>query len=479
MPRRHEGTMRELHDAVAGEVAKVVVASARRSRRCSPPRPSAATCCSKACPASPRRCSPTRSRARSASSSGACSSPRHAALRPDRQRDAARRRADLPPRPGVHERAARRRDQPHAAEDAGRAARGDAGGQVSVEGRPELLPDPFLVVATQNPIEYEGTYALPEAQLDRFLVKLNVGYPSAEEELGMLGLARRGVGAGDLDAVRPVASAEALREARARSTRPASRRTSPATSSTSCGAPASCRASSSAAPRAAVHLLGAARAAARLAGRDYVTPDDVSRMAAPVLRHRLVLTPEAELERYGPDDAVRTALGDVPTCPRSVDDERRGAPPPPCSRSSRWLTVVVGSRWRWSPPRRANRRNAHRRAGRRAQPQSSGRWRRSSHGGWPRRRSRQPQPARERPGPPADPPDGARPRERTAARRRLIPLRDASRPHARPPSRAQKARSASAAGTTGTARSTRCSSIPTSPRELASWVHSAAIKCID
>ena len=93
--------------------------------------------------------------------------------------------------------------------------------QVSVEGRPEPLPDPFLVVATQNPLEYEGTYALPEAQLDRFLVKLDVGYPSAEEELGMLGLARRGVGAGDLDAVRPVASADALREARARGRRDA------------------------------------------------------------------------------------------------------------------------------------------------------------------------------------------------------------------------------------------------------------------
>ena len=185
-------------------------------------------------------------------------------------------------------------------------------GQVSVEGRPAALPDPFLVVATQNPLEYEGTYALPEAQLDRFLVKLNVGYPTAEEELGMLGLARRGVGAGDLDQVQPVASAEALREARAQvdATRVEQdvaryvvdvvRRTRELPSVELGGS-----------PRAAVHLLGAARAAARLAGRDYVTPDDVSRMAAPVLRHRLVLTPEAELERYVPDDVVRTALGDV------------------------------------------------------------------------------------------------------------------------------------------------------------------------
>ena len=187
-------------------------------------------------------------------------------------------------------------------------------GQVSVEGRPEPLPDPFLVVATQNPLEYEGTYPLPEAQLDRFLVKLDVGYPSAEEELGMLGLTRRGVGAGDLDA--GAARGErrrAARGARAASTRRASRRTSRATSSTSCAARASCRASSSAPPRARRSTCSARRAPPRAwPGRDFVTPDDVSRMAAPVLRHRLVLTPEAELERYGPDDAVRTALGDVP-----------------------------------------------------------------------------------------------------------------------------------------------------------------------
>jgi MoxR-like ATPase len=129
----------------------------------------------------------------------------------------------------------------------------------------------------------------------------------------MLGLARSGIASGDLDQVRPVAGADALREARAAvdATRVEEdvaryivdvvRRTRELPSVELGGS-----------PRAAVHLLGAARAAARLAGRDYVTPDDVSRMAAPVLRHRLVLTPEAELERYGPDDAVRTALGDVP-----------------------------------------------------------------------------------------------------------------------------------------------------------------------
>ena len=185
--------------------------------------------------------------------------------------------------------------------------------QVSVEGEPRRLPDPFLVVATQNPIEYEGTYSLPEAQLDRFLVKLDVGYPTAEEEWAMLGLARRGVEASDLSVIEPVAGAERLREVRAevdattvsedvgRYVVAIVRRTRELPSTTLGGS-----------PRAAVHLLATAKAAARMAGRDFVTPDDIARMAPYVLRHRLVLTPEAELERYGPDDAIRTALGDVP-----------------------------------------------------------------------------------------------------------------------------------------------------------------------
>jgi MoxR-like ATPase len=184
--------------------------------------------------------------------------------------------------------------------------------QVSVEGRPEPLPDPFLVLATQNPIEYEGTYALPEAQLDRFLVRLKVDYPSEADEVRMLRLERRGVASGDLDAVRPVVGLDALRETRAavdatrvddeiaRYVIAVVRRTR-SLPSVQLGA----------SPRAAVHLLGAAKAAARLAGRDYVTPDDVGSMAPAVLAHRLVLTPEAELERYEDTDAVRTALGDV------------------------------------------------------------------------------------------------------------------------------------------------------------------------
>ena len=185
--------------------------------------------------------------------------------------------------------------------------------QVSVEGEPRPLPDPFFVIATQNPIEYEGTYPLPEAQLDRFAMKIDVTYPDEAAEVSMLELAHRGVQPAQLDEVRPVAGAEDLAAARrqvdATSIAPevatylvAVIRRTRALPSVSLGA----------SPRAAMHLLAASKAAARFAGRDFVTPDDVGAMAAPVLRHRLILSPEAELERYRPDDAVKAALGSVP-----------------------------------------------------------------------------------------------------------------------------------------------------------------------
>ena len=185
--------------------------------------------------------------------------------------------------------------------------------QVSIEGEPRALPDPFLVVATQNPIEYEGTYPLPEAQLDRFLVKVDVGYPSADDEVAVLRLLHRGVDPATLDDVAPVARAADLVAARTEvdATTVSEdvlayvstlvRRTRELPSVALGGS-----------PRAAVHLLAASKAAARLAGRDFVTPDDVVRMAAPVLRHRLLLRPEAELERYRPDDAVAAAVAAVP-----------------------------------------------------------------------------------------------------------------------------------------------------------------------
>jgi MoxR-like ATPase len=185
--------------------------------------------------------------------------------------------------------------------------------QVSVDGETHVLPAPFLVLATQNPVEYEGTYPLPEAQLDRFLFKLAIGYLGEAEEIAMLRLAHRGVAAPSLDEVTAVVGPDDLERARLQA--------DAATVSDEVAAFVVALVRSTrelpavelgASPRAAVHLLAAARAAACLAGRDFVTPDDVVDAARPVLRHRLTLRPEAELERYLPDDAVEAALAAVP-----------------------------------------------------------------------------------------------------------------------------------------------------------------------
>ncbi len=186
-------------------------------------------------------------------------------------------------------------------------------GQVSVDGVSRALPDPFLVIATQNPIEYEGTYPLPEAQLDRFLMKIVVSYPPEAGELRMLRLARDGLRPASLEDVAVVADAKDVRAARAHvddvtisdevaAYLVAVVRKTRELPSVELGA----------SPRAAVHLLAAAKVRARLTSRGFVTPDDVAGLAVAVLAHRLVLRPEAELERYEPADAIRTALESVP-----------------------------------------------------------------------------------------------------------------------------------------------------------------------
>jgi len=186
-------------------------------------------------------------------------------------------------------------------------------GQVTIDGRAHPLQAPFIVIATQNPIEYEGTYPLPEAQLDRFLLQVDVEYPNAEQELEMLSLKREGVDPVGLEELRPVAGREDLaalvEEVQATTVEPRvaeyvvslTRRTRELPS-----------VSLGASPRATVHLLAAAKAAARLSGRAYVTPDDVAEVAAPVLSHRLIMTPDAELDGFGRADALRTALSEVP-----------------------------------------------------------------------------------------------------------------------------------------------------------------------
>ncbi|PRY17684.1 AAA family ATPase [Pseudosporangium ferrugineum] len=186
---------------------------------------------------------------------------------------------------------------------------------VSTDGESRRLPEPFIVVATQNPIEYEGTYPLPEAQLDRFLLKLAVPLPEREEELGVLRAHHHGFDPRDLKAagVGPVASAADLAAGREAVRRVAvaepvleymvdlcrATRVSPALEL-------------GASPRGTTALLAVAKARAWLSGREYVIPDDVKAFAIPVLRHRVRLRAEAELDGVTTDSVLRSVLGAVP-----------------------------------------------------------------------------------------------------------------------------------------------------------------------
>jgi MoxR-like ATPase len=183
--------------------------------------------------------------------------------------------------------------------------------QVTIDGVTYPLDQPFFVLATQNPIEYEGTYPLPEAQLDRFTARLSLGYPPFGEEAQMLA---EQTTAPPLDRLVPVADAHdlvgAIEAARAvyveetvgeyvvaliRHTR----------DSTLLALGAS--------PRAGIALLRTAKARAVALGRDYVVPEDVQAVAAPVLAHRVILAPEARASGIRGEDAVQRALGEVPT----------------------------------------------------------------------------------------------------------------------------------------------------------------------
>jgi MoxR-like ATPase len=186
--------------------------------------------------------------------------------------------------------------------------------QVTIDGTRHGLSPDFFVLATQNPIEYEGTYPLPEAQTDRFLMKVRIGYPTAEEELEVLRRGAAGFDAHDLAAagVKAVLGREELHLLRAKA------RALPAQPAILDYVNRLCRASRElprvrlgASPRGALALLACSRAGAALRGAEYLSPDDVKLMAPPVLRHRLVLRPEAELEGATPDDVVAELLEQV------------------------------------------------------------------------------------------------------------------------------------------------------------------------
>ncbi len=181
---------------------------------------------------------------------------------------------------------------------------------VTVDGRTHPLPDPFLVLATQNPVELKGTFPLPEAQLDRFLLRLRMGYPSREEETAMLARFRA---ADPLADVRAAGAANGISAARA-----AVREVHVADDVTGYVV-ALARATREtpllrlgASPRASLALLHAAQAWAALDGRDFVTPDDVQRLAVPVLAHRLILSRDAAVERRDPDDVLAGLTTGVP-----------------------------------------------------------------------------------------------------------------------------------------------------------------------
>jgi MoxR-like ATPase len=187
--------------------------------------------------------------------------------------------------------------------------------QVSVEGSARPLPDPFMVVATQNPVEYEGTYPLPEAQLDRFLFKLLVPYPTAEQEGEILARHDAGMDPHDLTAqgVVPVAGVDDLAAGRRAvddiRTEAAVREYIVALVRATRDAPA---VSLGVSPRGAAMLLHAAKAWTWLSGRDYVTPDEVKAVAKPTFRHRIELRPEVELEGVTPDGVLDGLLTAVP-----------------------------------------------------------------------------------------------------------------------------------------------------------------------
>ena len=279
----------------------------------------AGTCCSRACRAWPRPswCGPW-PRPGPGHQAGAVHPRPHARRR---HRLARLRRAHrgvlLPRGPGVHQPPARRRDQPHPAQDPGRrCSRPWRSGRSPSTARPRPLPDPFMVIATQNPVEYEGTYPLPEAQLDRFLLKL----------VAAAARARRG----DRGAAPP---RRRLRPPRPRRRRraPGGRRRGPRRRPRR--GRRACRSARGARlrrrprarhPHVAVALPRASPRAGRrrcspppaawawLSGRDYVTPDDVKALAHPTLRHRVQLRAEAELEGVTAETVLAGVLAAVP-----------------------------------------------------------------------------------------------------------------------------------------------------------------------
>jgi MoxR-like ATPase len=186
--------------------------------------------------------------------------------------------------------------------------------QVTIEGQSFPLAPPFMTLATQNPLELEGTYPLPEAQLDRFLLKLLIGYPSFADETRMVTAISEGRMAADFDLsqVQQVVSQDDIVRLQLGT---ALVRVDPAVIDYAVRIAAATRKwpgiALGAGPRGSIALVRTARAQAVLAGRDFVTPDDVREIAKPALRHRIALAPELQIEGQAPDDVLHALLAKV------------------------------------------------------------------------------------------------------------------------------------------------------------------------
>jgi len=184
-------------------------------------------------------------------------------------------------------------------------------GQVTIEGETLPLPNPFLVLATQNPIEYEGTFPLPEAQLDRFMLKLTVGYPSIEEE--KLILKRRRERRQDEVVLREIGTADQVLEMReAVETVHVNADLENYIATLVHATRTDRRVAVGASPRGSLAFLKIARANAAVNNRDFITPDDIKRYAVPVLGHRVILQPEYWMARQVVDDVIRDTLEKTP-----------------------------------------------------------------------------------------------------------------------------------------------------------------------
>jgi len=184
--------------------------------------------------------------------------------------------------------------------------------QVSMDGVQHPLPSPFMVLATQNPIEQEGTYRLPEAQLDRFLFKVRVDYPGLEDEVEILKRHHTRRGATPFESIRPVLTAEQILAYRVLVREVVVEENllsyiARIVHATRTNAMIYLAAS----PRASIGILQASKAIAVLAGRDYVIPDDIQYVAQPVLRHRIQLVPEKDLEGFTPEAMVKEILRSI------------------------------------------------------------------------------------------------------------------------------------------------------------------------